>query len=298
MADDEGLPPPSVPGPRPAGPTRVEGVPEGLVKDSLGMTRDAMAPKIERWRGELNQAERAADFKFKAISGDGGASPVERLRLKGERLLTGTTLEAGEEALSFLGSPISFLTHDYQANKIDAMQEQFMKNYGPTLQAMSQDMGRIKRGLDQLSEIAAEALSLDGGEAQKIMEKKKVLGDRTMRNIDDRLRRAKTPEGREKLEAMKKDLSGWMADRDARVKREQPEVDEMSVRAQVLKTEGMLQSSRLAKAADLAEKAIGRRHTDPRLDYIEQTRPGVAIFAAGLRTHLLGARADIEQTLK
>lgn len=297
MTKDEGLPlPPRPTPPKPSIP-RAVGVPEGMVRDHFTLTSGILATRGERWRDEINRAQRESEFDLRGVT-DSGPTALDRLQSRGELLAEGLIeskpLQALEAGLGLM-SPISALTEAYQVAKIDAMQEQFIKDYGPVLKEMARHMGMVARRLQDLSDLADEnKVKFRDPEIDRIMQEKRTKGDATMRRIDERLRAAKTPEEREKLQALKGDLTKWMTDRDARVAKDEVEVREIDIRGSVLAKELAYQASRMGKAAVMAQNAVGGINADPRLDYVIHTRPETALLAAGIRQHLLNSRADVE----
>jgi hypothetical protein len=259
------------------------------VKDSLIQTNNhtmEMADPIAKWRDRLTGV--GPGGKLSGPSAPGGPDALQRVTTYGEKLFGGTPLEAAKSALSFLTQPVRTVTHDYQAAKMDRLQDEFLAANKSTIADLNDSMGTIENRTLRLTYLADDAAKTAGKSvlANQLVEKKATLGNELADQIDDALNGA-SPEDAEKLNALKNDLNSWMKDRDTRVEPERKETKELAQRSEALKKNLYLQRDALDQVSATSHDIRNGAHT----------RPQTVAYAAAVRNLLVAGRSGIAQTL-
>ena len=301
MTHDDGLPPPPTPAPRPHV-TPHDDLSLDTVKDSLGWTagnaKDATAP----WAKAMATASQqggplGAPPSFKP-DGLNPLSPVESMfeqAVGGDPSLKGMLKGVGSGILTGIGHPISALTDQYQVSKMRDLQAQFLKKNDFWLRRLSEGLGEAKANMRALANLM-DATSFDRGKLDQIMKRKKACGDGVRNQIDDALANAKTPEERAKLKAMKDDMDKWSAERDQRMKAEQPAIDAMNKKTDQFNAQLASQRGPMRAAAD-SDGPHNETGVDanghPVIYATDHIMPGAVQYSAGIRNTLLRARAGM-----
>ncbi len=271
------------------------------VRRSLKQILQSLNQDVVRWQVQLAAMPHGSDFDLRRES-DRGANVLDRLKatgmILGEALAKGHAAGAVQSGLTYLAEPLSAMTRD-DRGKVDGLQRAFLKQYGTILERLGGDMAKIARGLRGLSSLTARgAAELDPSGAHRIFDRMRTLGDATLRQIEEALGAAVLRDDRKRLQILRDEMKDWLASRDERLQGMMPAVDELSIRAGVLRSEGLIQSNRLAKAAEMAGRAAGTSDIGARPNHAEQVAPEAEIFSAKLRALLLGARLDITAPLQ
>lgn len=305
MADDEGLTPPPMPERKPAAAPPPDLIP-GTVKQSLDLTIDASSEATKKWSKALDTAARVGGepefVPFKERGAD-VLKPVESMfeeAVGGDPSLAGMFKGVGKGILTGIGSPITAITDEYQARKIRVLQEEFMKKHDGTLRALNNHLSNAKREMRLLGNFLEKA-RLDPSKLDRIMNQKKEAGDRLHRQILDSLENAKSPEERQKLEAIKQDLEKWQGERDQRLKKEQPDVDllkdrvtkmneQIAKQADAMYTAGASEGPSTMVSADTPGKPSRVLETT-------HTRPDAVLHVTSLNQFLLNSRLHWDKAL-
>lgn len=245
----------------------------------------------------------AAPRDANAAPPEPGATILDTLKRTGdildEALATGNAAGAVQAGLSELVDPLLAITESRETRKLDALQQTFVKQHGESLERMGSGMDKIADGLRVLSALAAQgAADLDPGGARRILDRMRNLGDATLRQIELKISAAVSRDDRKRLQNLRDEMRNWIAERNARLETAQLAVDELNIRAGLLRKESLIQSSRLARTAEMASRAAGTSHRDPQRSRAEQISSDAAAFSGGLRALLLRARLDITAPLQ
>jgi len=268
------------------------------VRRSIRRILKSLTQDVIAWQPQLSAVPRGSDFDLQGAEGHGPV--LDRLRatadVLGNVLAEGKAGDAVQSGLSYLAEPCSALSRGRASHQSDALQAAFAKQYRAELDNMGAELGRLPAHLRRLSEIAGKgAADCDPKSARRIHDRMRTLGDVTLRQIEEALVAAVTREERRELVMLRDEMKDWMAQRNVRVEETGAAIDELTVRGRALQNEGLIQSNRLAKAADLAgecAKPDGTgRHTS-------QVSAEAGLFAARMRALLLGARIDATAALQ
>lgn len=253
------------------------------------------------WQRQLACTPRGADFDLRD-TGD-GTSVLDRLAMGGDAL--GEALargdapaDVGQGALPHLAAPLATLAAHRETARTDARQQAFLKRYAPVLDRLEDDVHRIRRGMSDLSVVAARgAASLDPDATRRILGRMRNLGDAAMRLIEDRIASAGTREEGKRLRALRDDLKTWIEDRNARLEQMQAAVDELNIRSNALRNESLMQAKRLDAASGLTgQTASGAGASSS--GGIEHAFPEAMVLSALLRALLLESRTDVAAPLR
>jgi len=276
--------------------------PEDLSADSVrqsvtqilrSLTQDAIP-----WQAQLAAVPHGSDFDLQDPRGD--AAVLDRLKatadVLGKALTEGTAGQAVHAGLSYLAEPCEALAKDRSSRNLDALQAAFVKHYRHELDSMGGAMGKLPSHLRTLSEIAAKgAADCDPKAASRIKERMRTLGNATLRQIDDALVAAVSREERRRYVMLRDEMKDWIKQRNARVEASEAAVAELAVRGGALQNEGLIQSNRMARAAELA---AGCAKPDGLGRHVNQASADAGRFAARMRAVLLGARIDVTAVLQ
>lgn len=302
--EDHGLPaPPPRPQPDPA-PRPLPDLAPGTVGNLLAGTRSASEFRTIHHQDSLTmRAEVGGDIsRFTAFKDSGpdalgevqslfesavlgdkpDASMLSLLRAVGGALLTGTS------------SPVAAITDQYQAEKIRELQKEFLEINNESLTKLGDHLGKAKRAIRELSEMMAES-PFHPSRLSELLDKKRRMGDSTLREIDAALERTTDPEERKRLQAMRDDLTDWMGQRDARAAKENTEVGDLVGRLQGLEAQMYRQRGLLEEAA----WSEGPRNLTSGGHVVETShhRPDAAMHVASLQDMLLGSKVPFDRMI-
>ena len=272
------------------------------VRRSLKQTLRSLNQDVVPWQQQLAATPRGSDFDLRRES-DRGAHVLDSLKatgaILGEALAKRYAASAVQGGLSYLEEPLSALNKSREPERHDALQQAFLKQYGASLQGLSDEMAKIAPGLRGLSNLTARgAAELDPSGTQRIYDRMRTLGDATLRQIEDALGAAVSREDRKRLQLVRDEMTDWMVGRDERLQEMLPAIEELNVRDGVLRSEALIQSNRLAKAAEMAGRAAGTSESGAQPNHAEQAAPEAETFSERLRALLLGAHIDITAPLQ
>jgi hypothetical protein len=271
------------------------------VRRALKHTLQSLNQDVVPWHQQLAATPRGSDFDLRRES-DRGADVLDSLKatgaILGEALAKRYAASAVQGGLSYLEEPLGALSKSREPEGHDALQQAFLKQYGTTLQSLSDEMDKIARGLRGLSNLTARgAAELDPNGTNRIYDRMRTLGDATLRQIEDALGAAISRDDRKRLQLVRDEMTDWMVGRDERLQEMLPAMEELSIRAGVLRGEALIQSNRLAKAGEMAGRAAGTSDSVAHPNHAEQAAPEAETFSARLRALLLGAHIDITAPL-
>lgn len=196
-----------------------------------------------------------------------------------------------EDSLSDLGARFQALAASCDPGTLDALQEFFVKQGAETLHHMGADMTKIASGLRSLSDLSAHgAAHLDPNASRRVLDRMRNLGDATLRQIDGRIAATVSRERRKRLQDLRDDMRNWLAARDAQLEKAERAVDDLKAHASMLRERCLIESNRLAKAAEFARKSADTSGSDPRLGQCWHASPEAAGFSGSLRALLKDER--------
>ncbi len=260
-------------------PPEVQALTPGLLRRSLAKIREATRETVAPWEGQLAKLPR------------GRAATLARLKKASEDLAQ--SVADGDSAvlqasISHLAVPLEAMGKHRSAPS-SSEEENLLSAHGPEVNRMHDEIASAARGLRQLADLAVRgAADLDPHSVSRILERKRDLGDATLRRIEDKIATTRSRKDKKRLQEMRDDMRNWLANRDARLESVQPVVDELALRTDVLRKTCMLQSKRLARAADLTGCAAVSGKV---------MREGME-FSACLRAMLLATHVDANAPLE
>jgi hypothetical protein len=272
------------------------------VRRSLKQTLQSLNQDVVPWHQQRAATPRGSDFDLRRES-DRGADVLGSLKatgaILGEALAKRYAASAVQDGLTYLEEPLGAMSKSREPERHDALQQAFLQQYGTSLQDLSEEMAEIARGLRGLSNLTARgAAELDPNGTNRIYDRMRTLGDATLRQIEDALCAAVSRDDRKRLQLVRDEMTDWMVGRDERLQEMLPAIEELNVRDGVLRSEALIQSNRLAKAAEMAGRAAGTSDSGGHLNHAEQAAPEAETFSARLRALLLGAHIDITAPLQ
>jgi hypothetical protein len=280
-------------------------LPQGLVAESLGNTVALSGGRIGRWSRALETRamdEREPDFIPFTESGPDALETVESLleaAVGGDPSLTGMLKGLGSGLLTMVEEPIAAITDDYQVGKIKELQAKFLRENGPTLLALDEALRNAKARMRELSELL-NTTPVDWVMPGHLLAEKSTVGNLTLSNIERALERTKDPQERARLESLRDEMTQWMAQRDARVEAERPEVDELRERLSELEQTIAELRSVMHQAATSAgpRTDTGGQPGGPfAVVNTSHHRPDAVAHVVSLHDLLLGARAKLTQAI-
>jgi uncharacterized membrane protein len=258
----------------------------GRYQDSLAM-RSEVGGGVSRFvpfkdTGPDPLGEVQSLFEAAVVGDKPDPSTLGLLRAIGGALLTGTS------------SPIAAITDQYQAERIRELQKDFLDRNNDTLTSLSDHLGKAKRAIRELSEMLGTS-PFDHSRLSKLLEQKRRLGNSALESIDAALARTHDPEERKRLEAKRRELTEWMAERDTRTAKESDEVGTLIGRLQGMEAEMFRQRGLLEDAAwseGPKNQTSGGRVVDT-----SHHRPDAAMHAASLQDMLLSSKAEFDRMI-
>ena len=305
----EGLPSPA-PGPRSRSPSHpVPDLPKGTVHRNLESLRSLSELHTGPWKGAIDTrtAIGAGDPSFVPFTGE-GADALGEVQSAFEHAVLGDKLDTGYTGVlrAALGapfqaatSPIATITDEYQVARIRELQKQFLQNNGPTLIRLSEKLAKAKRAIREMAGLMDPA-PVHPRAIGDLLEKKSRVGDRTLQEIESALAHATDPAERKRLKSLEDDLTGWMAQRDERVKREYQEAGGLEGRLSGLEAQMFRQRDVLRKAAwSESPSTLTRAGTDPpEVLSTTHVRPDATLHVASLKDLLLNSKVGLDQHLE
>jgi hypothetical protein len=275
----------------------VQALTPGLLRRSLAQIREATHEAVARWEEQLAKLPRGLDFDLRGSR----AGVLDRLRKSSESLAKSVSSShdaALQASLSHLAVPLeAFKAHGSAPAAPDA--DNFIKEHGDTLDRMGADIASAGHALRQLADLAVRgAADLDPHSVNRILERRRDLGDATLRRVEDKIATTRSRKDKKRLQDMRDDMRNWLANRDARLESVQPIVDELALRTDVLRMACVVQSRRLARAAEFTGRASGTRDSRGGLSQRAQTSREAMEFSACLRALLLAAHVDMTAPLE
>lgn len=301
---DLGLPPPPArPQPAAPEPSRVPELPPGYAHDSLTRLTESSAWGTMRYADALAaRAEDPSEPRYTPFKGDEpdalqavesmlegavGADPSTMGMLKGLASGMWTSIDR----------PLATITDEYQVSKIRELQQQFLKAHAADLVGLSESLGRAKALMRELADLLDATQNLDPLKLGRLMEEKRQAGYRTLREIDGALERSTDPQERARLQAARDDLSRWMAERDGRLEREQPEVALLQARMRLLQDEIFKQKAGLREAAWSRSPSTATSGGPYNVVETTHTRPDAVEHVTSLFDYLLGTRGALNRAM-
>jgi hypothetical protein len=275
----------------------VQALTAGLLRRSLAKIKNAADETVLPWHERLKKTPRGFDFDLR------GSRPntLEKLKRTSEHL-TNSVPNADDaklqENLSHLAQPLEML-RAYRSAPASPEEEHFLTGYGPQLDAISRDLAVAARALRVLADVAVRAAAdLDPHSVSRILERKRDLGDATLRRIEDKIATTRSRKEKKHFQEMRDDMRNWLANRDARLESVQPLVDELALRADALRKACLVQSRRLTRAAEMTARVAGNGNSGTNVSERTQMAREAMEFAACLRALLLAARVDATAPLE
>jgi len=273
----------------------VQALTPSLLRRALGQIRGASREAVAAWREQLGKLPRGSDFDSRGFR----LTAIDRLKRTGEKLAKAArgedqvSLEAG---LARLKAPLEALGKQGAPN---SEEDAFLKQHASLDQRIATHMALAVSGLKQLADITVRgAADLDPHSVERILERKRDLGDATLRRIEDKIATTRSRKEKKRLQEMRDDMRNWLANRDARLESVQPVVDELALRVDVLRNACLVQSRRLARAAELTTRCFGPADRDAaRAGRALISREGME-FSACLRAMLLAAQIEASAPLE
>ncbi len=277
----------------------------GAVDNLLDGTRSSSAFRTARYQDSLAmRAETGADLSRVTAFGESGPDPLGEVRSSFESAVVGDQPDTstwgllraiGGAMLTGTSSPIASITDQYQVEKIRELQKAFLDTHHSSLSSLSDNVSKAKRAMRDLAEMVAQS-PFDPSRLTDLLRRKRQAGNDTLRDIDERLTMTTDPAERARLQGMRDDLTGWMAERDARTAAEQEQVGDLAGRLQGLESRMMQQRGLLEQAG--ASEGPRNVTSGGRVVETSHHRPDAPIHVASLQDLLLGAKAGIDQMLR
>jgi hypothetical protein len=284
-------------GPAETAPSPVQALTPGLLRRSLAQIREATREAVAPWEEHLAKLPRGLDFDLRGNR----AGVLDRLKKSSESL--GKSVANSDDAtlrasLSQLAVPLEALKLQRSAPAAhDA--DNFLKEHGDALDRMTAEIASAGHALRQLADLTVSgAAGLDPHSVNRILERRRDLGDATLRRIEDKIATTRSRKDKKRLQDMRDDMRNWLANRDARLESVQPIVDELALRTDVLRKACVVQSRRIARAAELTGRAFGAGQSGDGLSRRTQTAREAMEFSACLRALLLAAHVDVTAPLE
>jgi hypothetical protein len=276
----------------------VQALTAGLVRRKFAQIRDALREDSSRWGDQLKKLPRGCDFDLRRTGPQ--ASLVDTLKKTGERLAVAVSkpddaaVPAGFSQLAASAAEL----RKRGAHAPGAEEDAFVRDNAAALHRMGADMAKAANGLKQLAELLAKsAAEFDPQSLNRILERKRDLGDATLRRIEDKIAMTRSRKDKKSLQEMRDEMRNWLMNRDARLENVQPLVDELYLRTAVLRNACLVQSRRLAKAAQMTAGAAGQADAAARLSHAQQSTREALEFSASLRALLLASHFDVAAPL-
>ena len=297
---NDGLGGAPIPAPRdPPRPPRGPDLALDTVRDSLLDTANKGAAATKKWEKMIDTAAAHQDGapSFKPFIGN-SADPTQAVESKLESVIgadpsmLGLLKGLGGGMLTMISHPVSSATDSYQVSKIRDLQAKFFKDHDGVLRDLSEDHGKAKIAMRALANLM-DGLPIEPSTLERIMREKRAAGDRVRRQIDAGLKGAKTPEEKQKLEAMKTDMDKWTAERDQRLKAEEPAYNMVRDKADASWNAISEQRHNMRSAADSPGPTTTTGGTPNHVLETTHTQPDAALHVASLHSFLLQARAQI-----
>ena len=273
------------------------------VENSLQQGRDVLIRETTTWHDQLDALPHGVDFDLRNNQAGTEMSMLERVNAMSDRL--GEAIKAKETAaivqagIAHLETPIRALSSSRESWAIDPVEEAFISQNEQALDQMDALVAKIERGLRDLSALSAQgAANLDPNAVRRIFKRKRKLGDVIMGQIEDRLAATPSREERKRLQILRDEMRDWMEQRNQRLENESPAVAQITVRAQALQNEAVIQSRRLEKAAELLHGVVRKVDSDKRVIQLAQASPQAAELSVGLRALLLASCVDMAAPLE
>jgi hypothetical protein len=269
-----------------------------LTRDTLDATLSSMRRALDQnaapWRSELSATPYGSDFDFAQPRAKGTVlDQLERTAILLGQLLARTGARrdragqfwhrlAGRRARDTMPEPAPDTALASVAAALDGSVDP--RERAGAKEIPPGERQRMALHLGALSVTAAKgAATLDPHEIRRIAQRMRRVGDGLARRIDDRIAVATTREDRTELKALRDELKSWLDSCDARLHDLQPLVDELHIRSQALRNEGLVQAGRLSEVAAMTAGA-------------PPAHDGSA-FGAALRALAIRARQDITAPL-
>ncbi|HWP42566.1 MAG TPA: hypothetical protein VNO14_04980 [Blastocatellia bacterium] len=220
----------------------------------------------------------------------------------GDPSLAGTLKGLGGGLLTVLSEPIAVITDEYQAGRVKELRAAFLRENADTLIALDESLRAAKARMRELSALLGNAtVGSNWPEPDRILAEKMTVGDRVLRDINRALQETNDPQERARLEALRDEMTEWMAERDARIEAERPEVDELRERLSQLWDQllNLRPIIREAATATGPKTEVGCPHPDAEMAVLTTThhRPDAVAHVVSLRDLLLAARAGLTRAM-
>jgi len=269
-------------------PPEVQALTPGLLRRALAKIREATSETVAPWQEQLTKQPRGFEFDLRG-SREGVLAQLKRVSEGLAKSAASSDDAALQASLSHLAVPLELIAKRRSA-PASPEEENFLKAHGPEVDRMGDDIASAARGLRQLADLAVRgAANLDPHSVSRILERKRDLGDATLRRIEDKIAVTRSRKDKKRLQEMRDDMRNWLANRDARLEGVQPIVDELALRTDVLRKACVVQSRRLARAAELTRRAAGNGKIAR-----EQMEFSACLRALALAVHV-DAAAPLEQ---
>jgi hypothetical protein len=268
----------------------VQALTPGLLRRTLANICETAQEEIAPWADESKKLPRGLDFDFRGSR----TSVLGTLKkaLEGlSKCASGSDDTALQQSLTHLAGPVEMLKARRSEPSLPE-QERFIEAHGLELDRMSAHCAKAALALRELADLAVRgAAELDPHSVSRIVERKRDLGDATLRRIEDKIAVTRSRKDKKHLQEMRDDMRNWLSNRDARLDSVQPTVEELSLRTDALRRACLVQARRLARAAELTARA-GAEGNQRELSRRMQVAREALEFSASLRAFLLASRAD------
>jgi hypothetical protein len=275
----------------------VQALTPGLLRRSLARIREAATAHLAPWKEQSVRVPKGMDFDLRNSAG----GVLGGLKKSSDRL--SKPAEGGDDAalqasLSHLSAPLETLRL-HRSSPASPEEEAFAAAHGLRLDRMGDHLATAALKMHQLSDLAVRgAVSLDPKAVSRILERKRDVGDATLRRIEDKIAITRSRKDKKRLQEMRDEMRNWLANRDARLESVQPIVDELGLRTDALRRGCIMQSRRLARAAEMSGRAAGAGSAGNEAARRTQMAREAIEFSASLRAFLHAARADATAALE
>ena len=276
---------------------RVQALTPGLLRRALANIREAASAHLDPWKEQSARAPRGMDFDLRNSLG-GVLAGLKKCSDRLSNSLQGSDEAALQASLSCLSVPLESLRL-HRSSPASPEEESFAAAHGLELDRMNDHLANAGLKLRQLADLAVRgAANLDPHAVSRILERKRDVGDATLRRIEDKIAITRSRKDKKRLQEMRDDMRNWLANRDARLEAVQPIVDELGLRTDVLRKACIVQSRRLARASEMSERAAGAGGAAPDAARRMQMAREAIEFSASVRAFLLAARVDAMAALE
>jgi hypothetical protein len=315
MPEYEGLPLPPPPPPRPAPIQKAQDLAPGTVRNAVANMFQSSVKNADAAGGNYKDVlgglpSKSATPQFSAFDSR-GADPLHPVSTAFEEIVghdpsTAGLIRAALSGTTAMGRPVAVISDFLSKNlpswapgahlaELDRLQKQFIPAHAGDLSTLSQSLARAKGAMNALSRQMA-AFQPSSFDVDQILKQKAKLGDRLLFDLEDAIRDSTDPQERERLQGLKNQMDSWIQERDTRVAKERPDVQDLHNKIEAVSNVLRDQSDAMADAATSASPG-NLSAPNGAIQETTHTAPDAVKHVASLQKFMVQARLQLNSAL-